>query len=74
MKTIKHKTPAGDYAIDCYGVLTDESNILVSSSLFEEIHENWNYETEEPFQEWSEVVEFLLENDSYIDLEELSVC
>lgn len=74
MKTIEHKTPAGNYAIECYGVLTDECNILVTCSFFEEIIENWNYETEEPFRKWSEVVELLLENDSYIDLEELSVC
>ena len=74
MKTIKHKTPAGDYAIDCYGVLTDECNITVTTSSSEEILENWNCETDEPFKNWSEVVVCLLDSDSYMDLEELGVC
>jgi len=71
MKRIKYKNPIGDYIIDCYGVLTDDCNIVAKSSHDERYIENWNDDTNQPFKYWQEVVEYLLDSSDYDDLQEL---
>ncbi len=74
MKVINYKNCAGNFIVNCYGVLTNESNIIVKTQDNEQVMENWNYDTNQPFKYWSEVVEYLADSDDYMELEELEVC
>ena len=73
--TIKYK----GQEVSCYGSLKDEDNILMAyTDTFgyanEDIIENHNYETEQPFKNWSEAVKYLINRFHLIDIEQLEVC
>ena len=65
-------------SVDCYGALTEESNIQIACSDMPdaEIVENWNYGTDEAFTTWTEAVHYLIDLDSPTlgDIEELTAC
>lgn len=65
--------------VSCFGSLKDEDNILMAyTDMFgyanEDIIENYNYETEGPFKNWSEAVKYLIDLDRFQDIEQLEVC
>ena len=65
-------------SVDCYGALTEESNIQIACSDMPdaEIVENWNYRTDEALTTWTEAVHYLIDLDSPTlgDIEELTAC
>lgn len=68
--TVKYK----GFEVACFGKLHDEENILLGSSENEEVIENFNYETNEAFSNWTEVVKYLIDVVGYTDIEQLEVC
>ena len=65
--------------VSCYGSLKDEDNIeMPYTDSFGyangDIIENYNYETEKPFKNWSEAVKYLIDLDRFTDIEQLEVC
>ena len=65
--------------VSCYGTLKDEDNILMAYTdnlgyANGGIVENYNYETERPFKNWSEAVKYLINLDRFTDIEQLEVC
>ena len=70
VKTIK--------GVECYGTLTDESNILMSYTddqgyPNEGIVENHNYNTNNCFKSWTEAVNYLIELDRFDEIQQLEV-
>jgi len=70
VKTIK--------GVECYGTLTDESNILMAYTddlgyPNEGIVENHNYITNKSFNNWTEAVNYLIELDRFDDIQQLEV-
>ena len=73
--TIKYK----GQKVSCYGSLKDEDNILMAYTdsfgyANEDVIDNYNYETERPFKNWSEAVKYLIDLDRFQDIEQLEVC
>ena len=70
VKTIK--------GVECYGTLTDESNILMAYTddlgyPNEGIVENHNYITNKSFNNWTEAVNYLIELDRFDEIQQLEV-
>tara|TARA_Y100000114_G_scaffold56479_1_gene51697 strand:- start:1551 stop:1784 length:234 start_codon:yes stop_codon:yes gene_type:complete len=62
--------------VACYGTLKDEDNIeMAYTDKFGyangDIIENYNYETEKPFKDWTEAVKYLIDLDRFQDIEQL---
>tara|TARA_R100000734_G_C3268849_1_gene65347 strand:- start:356 stop:589 length:234 start_codon:yes stop_codon:yes gene_type:complete len=62
--------------VACYGTLKDEDNISMAyTDMFgyanEDIIDNYNYETEKPFKNWTEAVKYLIDLDRFQDIEQL---
>ncbi len=68
--TVKYR----GFEVACYGKLHDEANILLGSSYDERVIENFNYETDKTFSNWTEVVKYLIDFEFYTDIEQLEVC
>jgi len=59
----------------CYGVLNEDDNIEI---VFDEgqnadILDNWNYETDKPFKNWTECVKYLIDTLG-LSIDEMSTC
>lgn len=67
--TIKYR----GVAVDCYGKLCEESAIIVGGCQFEEVIDNYNYETGYPFSNWRETVKYLIDIDGYAGIQQLEV-
>ena len=70
VKTIK--------GVECYGTLTDESNILMAYTddlgySNEGIVENHNYNTNNCFKNWTEAVNYLIGLDRFDNIQQLEV-
>jgi hypothetical protein len=63
------------HEIWCYGVLTDEDNIEIvfDDGQDADIVDNWNYETDQPFKNWTECIKYLTDTLD-ITIEEMSTC
>ena len=64
--------------VECYGTLTDESNILMAYTddlgyPNEGIVENHNYITNKSFNNWTEAVNYLIELDRFDEIQQLEV-
>jgi hypothetical protein len=72
MVTIKYK----NQEVDCHGVLNDEDIIIMVSYLngndYEDLVDNHNYNTDEPFKNWTEAVHYLIDLNRFGEIIELS--
>jgi hypothetical protein len=57
----------------CYGDISEEDNILMVYEDTEDFLDNWSYETNDYFKNWTQVVKELIDCEKFGEIHELSL-
>ena len=63
-------------SVQCWGgALQDDENIIMSYDMgCEDLVDNHNYNTDEPFKNWTEAVKYLIDLERFGEIDQLESC